>query len=230
MQRLYSHTRPFTKFYVVLLIILIIIGNIFPGHFPLSLFMLCHMNKIIQVPFTGRWTKIGDTYERSGRIVVAGANMFDILLLVSQWSFRHCLQMGSVGLWHISGELNMWTPGWTTSVNGKETKTSDNVCWGHNGHIWLDEFRVRNRFFIRLYLWIVITKLLPERTTISWASLWRKLNTSTSLILITASPGIKPAFSARLPPLTWKKRRTGGKYNIRKLVYKFLKWPINSMK
>lgn len=85
------------------------------------------MNKIIQVPFTGRWTKIGDTYERSGRIIVAGANMFDILLLVSQWSFRHCLQMGSVGLWHISGELNMWTPGRTTSVNGKETKTSDNV-------------------------------------------------------------------------------------------------------
>lgn len=50
-----------------------------------------------------------------------------------------------------------------------------------------------------------MTKLLPERTTISWASLWRRLKTSTSLILITASPGIKPACSAKLPALTYEK-------------------------
>lgn len=55
-----------------------------------------------------------------------------------------------------------------------------------------------------------MTKLLPERTTTSCASLWRKLKTSTSLILMTASPGCRPACSDRLPALTCKTEEETG--------------------
>lgn len=50
--------------------------------------------------------------------------------------------------------------------------------------------------------WTSTSNELPERTMTSWASLCRKLNTSTLFTLMTESPAIKPAWSAILPMLT----------------------------
>lgn len=62
---------------------------------------------------------------------------------------------------------------------------------------------VFEQFSNATYLWIVMSKLFPALMTTSWASLCLRSKTSMLLILITESPGIRPALSAGVPLLTW---------------------------
>lgn len=132
------------------------------------------------------------TYKWTRRVVVAAANVLGIGLLVSQRSLRHRLQIGRVGLRQIAGGCHMRTPGGATTKRERGRHSYSCLC-------------VCVCVCAATYRCTAMTKLLPERTTTSCASLWRKLKTSTSLILMTASPGCRPACSDRLPALTCKK-------------------------
>lgn len=77
--------------------------------------------------------------------------------------------------------------------------TGPPYCWTGLG---IAPVGVTDGFHVEPPRWMVNSNVLPDRTIKSWASLCRKLNASTLFTAITASPGIKPAWSAILPWFT----------------------------
>lgn len=126
-------------------------------------------------------------YKWSCRIIMTSSNGVNGLLIGSEW----CLCDGCIIARNRGG--GSWTQ-WCYRRFPCGTTIIKNWI-----NIWLTLISA-----LVTHRWTTNSNDGPARTMASWASLWRRLNKSVLLIRTTASPALRPAWSAILPVWTWK--------------------------